>query len=119
MRRTGLSHYTIAKKDYKEGYQVWRNIHAIQGKTYSEIIMAGHNIPHFQNDGGHRVIEIGVKEFMCTGASVPYDHPHIFIDLGDESEKVCSYCSTLYRYNPSLKADQTNPAGCVFQFKAA
>ena len=74
--------------------------------------MAGHNIPHFQNDGGHRVIEIGVKEFMCTGASVPYDHPHIFIDLGDESEKVCSYCSTLYRYNPSLKADQTNPAGC-------
>ncbi|MFB2605745.1 zinc-finger domain-containing protein, partial [Rhizobium phaseoli] len=24
--------------------------------------MAGHNIPHFQNDGGHRVIEVGVKE---------------------------------------------------------
>ena len=53
--------------------------------------MAGHSIPHFQNDGGHRVIEIGVKEFMCTGASVPFDHPHIFIDMGDENEKVCSY----------------------------
>ena len=50
--------------------------------------MAGHSIPHFQNDGGHRVIEVGVKEFMCTGASIPYDHPHIFIDMGDENEKV-------------------------------
>ncbi len=70
--------------------------------------MAGHSIPHFQNDGGHRVIEIGVKEFMCTGASVPFDHPHIFIDMGDDNEKVCSYCSTLYRYNAALKADQTN-----------
>ena len=46
--------------------------------------MAGHGIPHFQNDGGHRLIQIGVKEFMCTGASVPYDHPHIYIDMGDD-----------------------------------
>ncbi|MCD2176005.1 zinc-finger domain-containing protein [Rhizobium sp. C4] len=81
--------------------------------------MAGHSIPHFQNDGGHRVIEVGVKEFMCTGASVPFDHPHIYIDMGADSEKVCPYCSTLYKYNPSLKENQTNPAGCVFLVKAA
>jgi len=81
--------------------------------------MAGHSIPHFQNDGGHRMIEIGVKEFMCTGASAPFDHPHIYIDMGDEQEKLCSYCSTLYRYNPSLKTTQTNPPGCVFHVKAA
>ena len=86
---------------------------------HSEYDMAGHSIPHFQNDGGHRVIEIGVKEFMCTGASVPFDHPHIFIDMGDENEKVCSYCSTLYRYNPSLKATETIPPGCLFANKAA
>jgi uncharacterized Zn-finger protein len=84
-----------------------------------ETTMAGHSIPHFQNDGGYPVIQIGVKEFMCTGASVPFDHPHIFIDLGDDSEKVCSYCSTLYRYNPGLKAEQTDPPGCVFHVKAA
>jgi uncharacterized Zn-finger protein len=82
-------------------------------KAFSEQHMAGHTIPHFQNDGGHRVIEVG------TGASVPYDHPHIFIDMGHDNEKVCSYCSTLYRYNPSLKAEQTNPPGCVFHVKAA
>lgn len=49
--------------------------------------MAGHSIPHFQNDGGHRVIEIGVKEFMCTGASVPFDHPHIFVDMATRTRK--------------------------------
>jgi uncharacterized Zn-finger protein len=81
--------------------------------------MAGHTIPHFQNDGGHSSIEIGVKEFMCTGASVPYDHPHIFIDMGDDNEKVCSYCSTLYRFNGALKPSQTVPAGCVFHVTAA
>lgn len=81
--------------------------------------MAGHSIPHFQNDGGHQAIEIGVKEFMCTGASIPYDQPHIFIDMGDDNEKVCSYCSTLYRYNPKLKATETNPPGCLFAHKAA
>ncbi len=40
---------------------------------------------------------------MCTGASVPFDHPHIYIDMGADAEKVCSYCSTLFKYNPSLK----------------
>jgi uncharacterized Zn-finger protein len=81
--------------------------------------MAGHGIPHFQNDGGHRTIEIGVKEFMCVGASVPYDHPHVFLDMGDDNEKVCPYCSTLYRYNPGLKATQTDPAGCTFTNQVA
>ena len=80
---------------------------------------AGHGIPHFQNDGGHAVIEVGVKEFMCTGASVPYDHPHIYLDMGDDNEKVCSYCSTLFRYNGTLKMDETRPTGCLFQTKAA
>lgn len=81
--------------------------------------MAGHTIPHFQNDDGHAVIEIGVKEFMCTGASSPFDHPHVFLDMGDDNEKVCPYCSTLYRFNDSLKASQTNPAGCIFIDRAA
>jgi uncharacterized Zn-finger protein len=91
-----------------------------QQKAHSmEHPMAGHSIPHFQNDGGHRTIEIGVKEFMCVGASVPYDHPHVFLDMGDDNEKVCPYCSTLFRYNPRLKATQTDPVGCIFTNQAA
>ncbi|AQT44927.1 zinc-finger domain-containing protein [Bartonella sp. M0177] len=84
--------------------------------------MANHNIPHFQNDGGYKMIEIGVKKFMCVGANPPFDHPHIFIDMGADDEKICSYCSTLYRYNPSLSETETKPAGCTFdaeQFKIA
>ncbi|AGA64873.1 hypothetical protein B488_08810 [Liberibacter crescens BT-1] len=71
-------------------------------------------IPHFHNDRGYKYIEIGVKEFMCTGASKPFDHPHIFIDMGAENEKICPYCSTLYRFNPSLNAQETIPAGCTY-----
>jgi uncharacterized Zn-finger protein len=81
--------------------------------------MAGHPIPHFQNDAGHRRIEIGVKEFMCVGANPPFDHPHVFLDLGDDSEKVCPYCSTLYVYNPALTAGQTKPEGCLYTARAA
>jgi uncharacterized Zn-finger protein len=76
--------------------------------------MAGHAIPHFQNDAGHAAIEIGVKEFMCVGANAPYDHPHVFLDMGDGDEKVCPYCSTLYRFNGALKATETVPAGAVY-----
>jgi uncharacterized Zn-finger protein len=76
--------------------------------------MAGHTIPHFQNEAGHSSIEIGVREFMCTGALPPNDHPHVYLDMGDDSERVCPYCSTLYRYNLSLKAVETVPEGCLF-----
>lgn len=77
--------------------------------------MSDHIIPHFQNDAGHTAISIGVKKFMCVGANPPFDHPHVFLDMGDAEEVVCPYCSTLYRHDALLHADQTVPAGCVFQ----
>ena len=55
--------------------------------------MAQSNIPHFHNTAGHNVIEIGVKEFMCIGASAPFDHPHVFLDMGSGTDVVCPYCS--------------------------
>ncbi|MGP2492306.1 zinc-finger domain-containing protein [Mesorhizobium sp. PUT5] len=76
--------------------------------------MAGESIPHFQNDAGHAAIEIGVKEFMCVGATPPQDHPHVFLDMGADGEKICPYCSTLYRYSPALKATETVPPGCLY-----
>ena len=81
--------------------------------------MAGHSIPHFQNSAGHAAISIGVKEFMCVGANPPFDHPHVFLDMGDDAEKVCPYCSTLYRYNAKLKATETSPAGALYHPQAA
>jgi uncharacterized Zn-finger protein len=81
--------------------------------------MADHAIPHFQNEAGHAVIEIGASEFMCVGANPPFDHPHVFLDMGDDEERVCPYCSTLYRHNPKLKATETRPEGCLFIERAA
>ena len=81
--------------------------------------MAGGSIPHFQNDAGHAVISIGVKEFMCVGANQPFDHPHVFLDMGADSEKVCPYCSTLYRYDAGLKASETRPENCLYLDRAA
>lgn len=76
--------------------------------------MSDHPIPHFHNDTGHGAIEIGAHEFMCVGANPPFDHPHVYLDMGDESEQVCPYCSTLYKYNPSLHGTETVPAGCLY-----
>ena len=61
--------------------------------------MADHSIPHFHNDPGVPTIKVRVKEFMCTGAKPPFDHPHIFIDMGSDTEAICSYCSTRYVYD--------------------
>ena len=68
-------------------------------------------VPHFQNDTGVERIEVGVKEFKCIGALPPFDHPHIFIDMGDADEAVCGYCATIYRFNPDLAPDETIPPG--------
>ncbi|MIL10063.1 zinc-finger domain-containing protein [Salmonella enterica subsp. enterica] len=76
--------------------------------------MAGGAIPHFQNNAGHDAISIGVKEYMCVGATPPFDHPHVFLDMGADVEKVCPYCSTLYRYDARLKTAETNPPGCIY-----
>ena len=80
--------------------------------------MAGGSIPHFQNDAGHAAIDIGVKEFMCVGASPPFDHPHVFLDMGADSEKVCPYCSTLYRHDPKLDPHAARPEACAWTVAA-
>jgi uncharacterized Zn-finger protein len=77
--------------------------------------MASKGTPHFHNDLGVTTIHVGSKEFMCIGAKPPFDHPHIFIDMGREDEVVCSYCSTLYKYDRTLNSGQARPAECVWE----
>ena len=81
--------------------------------------MAESYVPHFHNTPGGPVIEIGAKEFMCVGAEPPFDHPHVFLDMGADHEKVCPYCSTLFRYDPALKPAETRPDGCLYLHRAA
>jgi len=81
--------------------------------------MAAGSTPHFQNQMGLPAIEVGAREFMCIGALPPFDHPHIFIDMGADTETVCPYCSTLYRFNAKLKPNEAIPAQAAWAEKAA
>jgi uncharacterized Zn-finger protein len=81
--------------------------------------MSDHVVPHFHNDAGVSVIEIGSQEFMCVGANPPFDHPHVFLDLGNDNEIICPYCSTLYRYAADLAAGEARPPECVLKDKVA
>ncbi|GJD96550.1 zinc-finger domain-containing protein [Methylobacterium iners] len=76
--------------------------------------MADKAVPHFHNEPGVAVIHVGSREFMCIGALPPFDHPHVFIDMGTDDEAICGYCSTLFRHRAGLKPGAADPAACVW-----
>jgi uncharacterized Zn-finger protein len=82
-------------------------------------IMAHGITPHFHNTSGLARIEIGSKEFQCVGALPPFDHPHVYLDMGKDDEIVCPYCSTLYVFKHELGAGHANPASSIFSVNAA
>ena len=75
--------------------------------------MAGGLIPHFANDAAAERIFIGVKEFNCMGARAPFDHPHVYLDMGQDSQILCPYCSTLYAHDPRLAETESDPKGSL------
>jgi uncharacterized Zn-finger protein len=70
--------------------------------------------PKFHNEVGVPIVRIGCREFKCIGEKPPQDHPHIYLNMGDASEIVCPYCSTLFRFGPSLGAHEADPADCAY-----
>ena len=75
--------------------------------------MADTLVPHLANDNGAEKIYIGVKEFQCMGARPPFDHPHVYLDMGTDSQILCPYCSTLYVFTERLEPEETEPGGCL------
>lgn len=76
--------------------------------------MAEKSVPYFQNSAGLREIRVSAKEFMCIGAKPPFDHPHVYLDMGSDDEIVCPYCSTLYRYDSTLKSGLCAPVDALW-----
>jgi uncharacterized Zn-finger protein len=70
--------------------------------------------PKFHNEAGVPIVRIGCREFKCIGEKPPQDHPHIYLNMGEASEIVCPYCSTLFRFDPRLGADEADPADCAY-----
>ena len=75
--------------------------------------MAGSHIPYFANDSGSERIFIGVKEFKCMGARAPFDHPHVYLDMGQDAQIICPYCSTLYVYEQRFGEVDSDPKGAL------
>ncbi|NJM30266.1 MAG: zinc-finger domain-containing protein [Rhizobiales bacterium] len=81
--------------------------------------MASGATPRFHNDMGVPVIEIGAHELMCIGAKPPFDHPHVFLDMGAANEIICPYCSTLYKFNGRLTEGSSSPSEAAWHDEAA
>ena len=71
-----------------------------------------HEVPLFFNELGVKSIEIGVAAFDCMGVMPPHDHPHVYLNMGENAEILCPYCSTEYRLNPAFHWNETEPANC-------
>ncbi|MGI9483151.1 MAG: zinc-finger domain-containing protein [Hyphomicrobiales bacterium] len=99
-----------AREDMLSATQDKQNPAAAKGKN-----MAHGSTPKFHNEMGIDKIRIGAKEFQCVGARPPFDHPHIFLDMGDEAEVVCPYCSTLYVYEGTLNHGKSDPETATYE----
>jgi uncharacterized Zn-finger protein len=72
-------------------------------------------VPHLANDKGVEKIFVGVKELNCMGARPPYDHPHVYLDMGIDNQVLCPYCSTLYVHDPRLGPAETDPGTSIVE----
>ena len=85
-----------------------------------EISPSGDTNPaKFRNDDGASEIRIGLKKFKCIGVSPPHDHPHIYLDMGDDSTILCPYCAVLFRYDSRLGPGEADPPNCLYSDNAA
>ena len=75
--------------------------------------MADSHTPHFANDLGVEKVFVGVRELKCMGSRPPFDHPHVYLDMGSDSQILCPYCSTLYVHDARLDAEVSEPPGCL------
>ena len=70
--------------------------------------MADRIVPHFHNTPGVPVFLSG-----ASLNSMPFDHPHVFLDMGDATEIICPYCSTLFRHDGGLDPHAARPPECA------
>jgi uncharacterized Zn-finger protein len=69
-------------------------------------------MPLLFNEMGASSIEIGVAAFDCMGGLPPDDHPHVYLNMGEQASILCPYCATRYSFNPALPWNETIPVDC-------
>lgn len=71
---------------------------------------------HFHNEIGAGRIKVGAKDFMCIGALPPFDHPHVFVNMGETNEAICPYCATKFVFDPNLDGG-CDPPECAYTWE--
>jgi uncharacterized Zn-finger protein len=74
----------------------------------------GLNLPRYCNGSGMREIRVGAREFECIGQTPPQDHPHIYLEIGDQDTVLCPYCSTLFRLDENLQEFEADPPASLY-----
>lgn len=87
--------------------------HAILRIAHPEMAKPG-GCPQFCNDLGVKEIRIGAQAFECIGETPPQDHPHIYLELGEQTEILCPYCGTLFCFDPGLSNLEADPPESLF-----
>lgn len=114
----GSSTSSIALPAEQEGsYQIAKESLATSGadsSNNSRTSTMASRYPKFQNDRAVSEIRIGTREFKCIGVSPPHDHPHVYIDMGDDDTISCPYCATRYRFDPQLALFESETGDSIF-----
>ena len=71
-------------------------------------------LPKFHNEIAAPEVRIGAREFHCIGALPPFDHPHVYLNMGAQADILCPYCATRFRFDPALEPAAADPAGCAY-----
>jgi len=71
--------------------------------------------PKFRNDHAEPVVRIGARQFKCIGVSPPDDHPHVYLEMGETGEMICTYCATRYVFDPTLAPNEAVPPECAYR----
>lgn len=75
--------------------------------------MSTTSLPYLANDAGAEKVFVGSKEIKCMGARSPFDHPHVYLDMGGDSQILCPYCSTLFVHDPKLRTNESDPPDAI------
>ena len=63
---------------------------------------------------GMPAIDIGVKEFMCVGANPPFDHPHVFLDMGSGQREGLPLLLDALPLSTGPEGERNAPEGCLY-----
>ena len=54
------------------------------------------NPPEIKSEHNNDIEYVNSKKLSCAGVEGPLGHPKVYLDMGDDNQIVCPYCSKLF-----------------------